>query len=149
MPQSFASLHAHIVFSTKHRQPQITPDLQPRLFEYIGGILRNHSGSLIAAGGIPNHVHLLASLGRSLSVAESVRLIKSNSSVWLHGELKMLDFQWQTGYGAFAVSYSNLDVVKTYLANQEEHHQRQSFQEEFLELLRRHHLEWDEKYIWD
>jgi REP-associated tyrosine transposase len=149
MPQSFASLHCHIVFSTKHRQPHVTPDLQPRLFEYIGGILRNHSGTLIAAGGVPDHVHLLASLGRTLSVAEAVRLIKSNSSAWLHDELKMPDFQWQTGYGAFAVSYSNLDSVKAYLANQSEHHRGQSFQEEFLELLRRHNLEWDERYIWD
>ena len=89
MPQSFASLHCHIVFSTKHRQPKITPDLQPRLFEYIGGILRNHSACLVAAGGMPDHIHLLVSLGRTLSVADTVRLIKSNSSAWLHDELKM------------------------------------------------------------
>ncbi len=121
MPQSFGSLHCHIVFSTKHRLPQIKPEFQGRLFEYIGGILRNHSSPLIAAGGVPDHVHLLVSLGRTMSVADAVRVIKSNSSAWVHDELKLRDFQWQVGYGAFAVSYSNIDPVKLYLANQEEH----------------------------
>lgn len=149
MPQSFAALHCHIVFSTKHRQPRITPDVQPRLFEYIGGIFRNHSSRLIAAGGMPDHVHLLASLGRTVAVADAVRLIKSNSSGWIHDELALADFGWQDGYGAFAVSHSQIDQVKTYLANQEQHHRRITFQEEFLELLRRHDLQWDERYIWD
>jgi putative transposase len=149
MPQSFGSLHCHIVFSTKHRLPQINPEFQPRLFEYIGGILRNHSSPLIAAGGMPDHVHLLVSLGRSMSVADAVRIIKSNSSGWIHDELQIRDFQWQVGYGAFAVSYSNIDQVKLYLATQAEHHRRVSFQEEFLEFLRRHNIEWDERYIWD
>ncbi len=149
MPQSFASLHCHIIFSTKHRQPLITPDLQPRLFEYVGGILRNHSSSLIAAGGISDHVHLLVSMGRTMSVADAVRLIKSNSSSWIHEELQLPDFQWQTGYGAFAVSYSNIDTVKEYLARQEEHHRTRTFQDAFREFLRRHGLEWDERYVWD
>ena len=149
MPQSLASLHCHIVFSTKLRQPQITPDVQPRLFEYVGGILRNHSCQLVAAGGMPDHVHLLASLGRTVAVADAVRLIKTNSSAWMHDELVLHDFQWQSGYGAFAVSYSQLDQVKFYLDNQEQHHRSVSFQEEFLEILRRHKLEWDERYVWD
>jgi putative transposase len=122
MPQSFASLHCHIVFSTKQRQPRVAPDVQPRLFEYMGGILRNYSSRLIAAGGMPDHVHLLASLGRTMAVADAVRLIKTNSSGWMHDELALPDFQWQSGYGAFAVSYSQLDQVKSYLANQEQHH---------------------------
>ncbi len=149
MPQSFASLHCHIVFSTKHRQPLIRPEFQSRLFDYIGGILRNHSCALIAAGGMPDHAHLMVSLSRTLAVADSVRQIKSNSSGWIHEELDVADFQWQTGYGAFAVSYSNIDAVKTYLANQEQHHRAQSFQDEFRELLRRHDLDWDERYVWD
>jgi putative transposase len=149
MPQSFASLHCHMVFSTKHRRPQIAPEIQSRLYEYVGGILRNHSSSLVAAGGMSDHVHLLISLGRELSVADAVRTIKSNSSGWLHGTLGLREFQWQTGYGAFAVSFSQIEAVKTYLANQQEHHRRVSFQDEFLELLRRHELEWDERYIWD
>jgi len=149
MPQSLASLHCHIVFSTKHREPRITSDLQPRLFEYIGGILRNHSARLIGAGGMPDHVHLLVSLGRTLAVADTIRLVKSNSSSWIHAEIGLAGFRWQEGYGAFAVSHSNIDQVKTYLANQEQHHRRISYQEEFLELLRRHDLEWDERYVWD
>ncbi len=106
MPQSFASLHCHLVFSTKHREPRITAAIQPRLFEYIGGILRNHSSPLVAAGGMPDHVHLLVSLGRTLAVADAVRLIKSNFSGWVRDELSLRDFEWQNGYGAFAVSYS-------------------------------------------
>jgi putative transposase len=149
MPQSFGSLHCHLVFSTKQRLPQITADIQPRLFEYIGGILRNHSSCLIAAGGMPDHVHLLVSLGRTVAAAEAVRLIKSNSSAWMHNELSLPDFRWQDGYGAFAVSYSNIDSVKLYLANQAQHHAHKTFQDEFLEFLRRHDLEWDERYIWD
>jgi len=149
MPQSFSSLHCHIIFSTKHRQPQITAELQPRLFEYIGGILRNNSSALIAAGGIPDHVHLLVSLGRTLSIADAVRLIKTNSSGWIHSELQIADFQWQSGYGAFAVSHSNIDQVRWYLANQERHHRAVTFQDEFREFLRRHDLEWDERFVWD
>ena len=149
MPQSFGSLHCHIVFSTKNRAPLITAELQPRLFEYIGGILRNHSSKLIAAGGMPDHVHLLVSLGRTVAVADALRVVKSNSSGWLHEEIGLKEFHWQDGYGAFAVSYSNVDQVKAYLAKQADHHRRMTFQDEFRELLRRHELEWDERYVWD
>jgi REP element-mobilizing transposase RayT len=148
MPQSFASLHCHIIFSTKGRRPQISPEFQPRLFEYIGGIARNQSSVLIGAGGMPDHVHLLVSLGRTISVADMVRFIKSNSSGWMH-DLGERDFQWQDGYGAFAVSYSSTDQVKHYLANQAEHHRVRTFQDEFREFLRRHGLSWDERYVWD
>jgi putative transposase len=149
MPQSFASLHCHIVFCTKNRQPNIDAELHPRLFEYVGGILRNNSSSLIAAGGMPDHVHLLVSLGRTLAVADVVRLIKTNSSSWFHDEIQFPEFRWQTGYGAFAVSYSNIEAVKEYIANQPEHHRARSFQDEFREILSRHGLEWDERYVWD
>ncbi len=149
MPQSLASLHCHIVLSTKHREPLITGDLPPRLYGYIGGTLRQHSSSLLAAGGMPDHVHLLVSLGRTLAVADTVRVIKSNSG-WIHEEFSALrGFHWQDGYGAFAVSNSNLSAVKEYIGNQKEHHRALSFKEEFLEFLRRHNLEWDERYVWD
>jgi putative transposase len=124
-------------------------ELQPQLFEYIGGILRNNSCSLVATGGIPDHVHLLTSLGRTLAIADAVRIIKTNSSSWIHDERRFPDFQWQSGYGAFAVSYSNVAQVKAYIANQEQHHHLQSFQDEFREFLRRHGVEWDELYVWD
>ena len=105
MPQSFGSLHCHFVFSTKHRLPEIADELRPRLFEYVGGILRNQGCALVAAGGMPDHVHLLVSMSRTVAVAEIVRIVKTNSSAWMHDEIRMREFQWQEGYGAFAVSY--------------------------------------------
>jgi REP element-mobilizing transposase RayT len=150
MPQSFACLNYHVIFSTKNRVPTITADVQPRLYEYIGGIVRAHGGCLLAAGGMPDHVHLLVSLNRETSVAEALRLIKANASKWVHETFPHhRDFAWQAGYGAFTVSYSNRDNVRRYLARQVEHHRRQTFQEEFLALLRRHGLEYDERYVWE
>ncbi len=149
MPQSFGCLHCHIVFSTKGRRNFITDDLQPRLFAYVGGILHNHDCRLVASGGMPDHVHLLTSLGRAVAVADAVRLIKSNSSKWIHEDLAMPTFRWQEGYGAFSVSHSNIEQVKTYIAHQRLHHHRATFQEEYRDILRRHDIEWDERYVWD
>ena len=150
MPQSFVCLNCHVVFSTKNRAPLIDPDLAPRLHSYIGGIVENAGGSLAAAGGTPDHVHLIVSLGKMMSAADTVRVIKSNSSGWIHDTFPdMRHFAWQTGYGAFAVSYSNLQQVRRYVANQQEHHRVRTFKEEFIALLKRHHIEYDERYIWD
>jgi REP element-mobilizing transposase RayT len=150
MPQSFGSLHFHIVFSTKNRQTLIDADLQVRLYEYIGGILRAEKSVLLAAGGMSDHVHLLVSLSRELSIAETVRLVKANSSKWIHETFPDRQlFAWQAGYGAFSVSFSNLPVVKNYLARQAEHHRVRTFQDEFREFLRKHDLDWDERYVWD
>jgi REP element-mobilizing transposase RayT len=150
MPQSFACLHYHLVFSTKDRVPSITEDIAPRLYEYIGGILRAEKGRLLAAGGMPDHVHLLASLSKEMSVSDALRIIKANSSGWIHDTFPdERQFAWQAGYGAFAVSYSNLDSVKQYIARQAEHHRVKTFQEEFVEFLRRHEIEFDERYLWD
>lgn len=150
MPQSFAAVHVHLVFSTKNRERWLAAEILPRVFAYIGGVLRNHDCSLIAAGGVADHVHLLASLSRTFSIADAVREVKANSSGWIHDEYSALaGFQWQAGYGAFSVSQSGLDAVRAYLARQEEHHQTMGFQDEFRELLRRHDLTWDERYVWD
>ncbi len=150
MPQSHACLHCHLIFSTKNREPFLTAALQPRLYEYMGGILRGHKCCLVAAGGMPDHVHLLASLHREVSVAEAVRLVKSNSSGWVHETFPDLAaFAWQSGYGAFAVSYSEVKRVKGYIAGQEKHHKTRSFQDEFREFLKRHDIEYDERYVWD
>jgi REP element-mobilizing transposase RayT len=139
-----------MVFSTKNRVPLISPDLAPRLYGYIGGIVGNLGGSLVAAGGMPDHVHLIVSLGKTMSTADTVRTIKSNSSGWVHETFpRMGQFAWQTGYGAFAVSYSNLDDVKRYIAHQEDHHRVRTFQDEFRALLQRHNIEYDERYVWD
>ena len=150
MPQSFACLHHHLIFSTKNRAPLITADLQPRLFEYIGGILRSQGSSLVGAGGMPDHVHLLVSLDRQVSIAETLRVVKANSSRWVHETFPALSgFAWQAGYGAFAVSYSHLERVKAYLSRQAEHHRLVTFQEEFIAFLVRHGIEYDERHIWD
>jgi len=150
MPQSFASLHCHIVFSTKYRAQFITPEIQTRLYPYLGGIGREQGYSLIAAGGMPDHVHLLVSMSREVSVAGVVRVLKANSSKWIHETFPdMAMFAWQAGYGAFAVSYLNIGAVQKYLANQAVHHRRQTFQEEFVALLRKHDIEYDERYLWE
>jgi len=150
MPQSFVCLNCHVVFSTKNRVPLIHPDLAPRLYSYIGGIVENAGGRLAAAGGMPDHVHLVVSLGKMMSAADTVRVIKSNSSGWIHDTFpEMRHFAWQTGYAAFAVSYSNLEQVRRYIANQQEHHRVRTFKEEFIALLKRHHIEYDERYIWN
>ena len=150
MPQSFGSIQMHVVFSTQSREPLIIPEIAQRLYEYIGGTLRGNKCSLLAAGGVPDHVHLLVSMSRELSVADLVRLMKSNSSRWIHDTFsKLHGFAWQAGYGAFSVSYSQLEGVKKYIAGQAEHHRTKTFQEEFRSFLRAHDLEWDEKYVWD
>ena len=150
MPQSLVSLHVHIVFSTKHREPFITPELAPRLHSYLGGIGRGANSPLIAVGGIADHVHILAALGRQTCIADLVRDLKANSSAWIHKEFsEHAQFAWQAGYGAFAVSKSNVEAVKGYIARQEEHHAKQSFQNEFREFLNLHEIEWDEEYVWD
>ena len=150
MPQSFTSLHVHLAFSTKDRAPLIGTGLAPRLYSYIGGILRAEGAALVAAGGMPDHVHLLVSMSKQMSVSDTLRLVKANSSKWMHETFpEQRDFAWQAGYGAFAVSFSQIDTIKRYLANQAEHHRTRSFQEEFIALLERHHIEFDQRYIWD
>ena len=150
MPHSFACLHYHLIFSTKHRLPQITPDFAGRLYEYMGGIVRAENGCLLTSGGMPDHVHLLVSLPAKPSVADCLRIIKANASKWVHETFPDKHaFAWQEGYGAFSVSLSNDGNVERYIARQEEHHRRMTFQEEFLEFLKRHRVPYDEKYIWD
>jgi REP element-mobilizing transposase RayT len=149
MPSSYTSLYYHFIFSTKERRPRITNDIQTRLYEYIGGIVAHEKGRLLTAGGMPDHIHLLAAFTAQKAVSDLMRLVKTNSSKWVHETFSdHRDFGWQDGYGAFTVSYSNLARVKRYIAAQEEHHRRLSFQEEFLTFLKRHGIEYDERYIW-
>jgi putative transposase len=150
VPQSFAYLNCHIIFSTKDREPLLLPQWTTRLYEFIGGTIRARGGALVAAGGMPDHVHFSVSLSRQMAISDAVRDIKSNSSRWIHDTIKDLrGFAWQAGYGAFSVSRSGLAGLKQYIASQQEHHRVRSFQEEFLEFLKRHELEYDERYIWD
>ena len=150
MPQSFACLHYHLIFSTKDRVPLLVRDFPERVYAYMGGILRSEKGSLVAAGGMPDHVHLLVSLGRESSVSDVLRQIKGSSSRWINETCPELrGFAWQVGYAAFAVSYSHLPKVREYIATQAEHHRTATFKEEFLTFLRKHDLAFDEQYLWD
>jgi REP element-mobilizing transposase RayT len=150
MPQSHACLHCHIVFSTKNRKPFIDNALQPRLYAYIGGVLKSLGCVLVEAGGMPDHVHLLVSLGRENAVADVVRAAKSNPSKWIHETFpEQRSLAWQAGYGAFAVSYSQVADVRRYIGDRAVHHARMTFQEELRKFLRRHEIAFDERYVWD
>ena len=150
MPQSFASLHHHIVFATKHRNPSITPKLRPRLYDYIGGILRAKSCALVEIGGTANHLHLLVSMSREMTVSALLREVKGCSSKWVHETFSDAHtFGWQAGYGVFAVSFSQVDAMRRYIMRQAEHHHRMTFEQEFVELLEKHELEYDAAYLWE
>jgi REP element-mobilizing transposase RayT len=139
-----------MIFSTKNREPLLVGDAAARLYAYIGGICRNSGNVLTAAGGMPDHVHLLVALGKQSCVADVVRDIKSNSSGWIHKEFSSLrGFAWQTGYGAFGASHSSVGEVTRYIAVQHEHHRVRQFQEEFRLSLKRHEIKYDERYVWD
>ncbi len=147
---SFSKLTYHVVFSTKYRRKTINDEMRERLYEYIGGVVRNLNGSLIKIGGIEDHVHLLVNLSPAKSVSDSIRDIKSNGSKWLN-ELSegRSRFEWQKGYGAFTVSHSHIEIVRRYIRNQREHHRTRTFEEEFVELLRRHEIKFDRKYLFE
>ena len=147
---TFSKLLYHIVFSTKHRRRDIDANIQERLYEYIGGVIRKIDGSLIEIGGVEDHVHILAHLAAKKSVSDSIRDIKTNSSKWMN---EISDtyrrFGWQKGYGAFTVSFSQVEPVRNYIQNQHEHHRVKTFKEEFIELLKRHNIAFDEKYLFE
>ena len=146
MSQSFTNLIYHIVFSTKNRQPLIINEIKPRLYEYIGGILRNKGGIALEIGGMNDHIHVLAKLRPDESLSNILRDLKANSSGWMRKvfpELK--DFSWQNGYGAFTVSASQIEIVQKYIANQEKHHAKFTFRDEFIKLLQANKIEFDEK----
>ena len=149
MPHSFASLLVHAVFSTKDREPILTPALRARLFPYMGGIVRGKRGTALTVDGPNDHVHLLLHLPTAVSVAELLNAVKTNSSRWVHEHfLEHGGFAWQAGYGAFTVSHSKADAVSRYIDAQEEHHRRVSFQDEFLELLKKHGIAYDLRDLW-
>lgn len=150
MPQSYTNLIYHIVYSTKERQPLITNDLKPRLYDYIGGMIRKRGGICLAIGGMNDHVHILAKLKPDKALSEVLRDLKANSTGWMHDVFpEMSDFTWQRGYGAFTVSSSQIEKVREYVLNQEKHHKKHnSFRDEFIKLLKANEIEFDEKYLW-
>jgi REP element-mobilizing transposase RayT len=150
MAHTYTNLIYHIIFSTARREPLITPRIRDDLFNYIGGVVTGHDGDLIEINGFPDHMHLVIRMKAAISVAEMVRLVKCNSSKTMNDRPDAAGrFGWQDGYGAFSVSASCLRAVCEYVRRQQEHHRLKTFQQEFLEFLRRHEIEFDERYIWD
>ena len=147
MPSTHINLHYHLVFSTKDRQALIKEEWRKRLHAYLGGIVKNLEGVPLAVGGINNHVHLLVGLKSSHRLDYFVRDLKADSSLFVHQELKEI-FAWQKGYGAFTVSPSALESVTKYIWNQEQHHRRKTFEDEYVELLETSKTPYDEKYLW-
>ena len=147
MPQSLVQILVHIVFSTKDRRLLIPDGMGARLYGYIGGIIANHGGRMIIAGGMADHIHLLVSLGR-IDISGLIGHIKRDSSKWMKAE-GALDFYWQRGYGAFSIGQSQVPGVRDYILTQEKHHAGMTYQDEFRSLCRKYDVEIDERYCWD
>jgi putative transposase len=146
---SYVSSHFHCVFSTKERRPFITPELGERLWPFLGGIARQNKMKAIEIGGVEDHVHILLSMPSTMAVSKALQLIKGGSSKWIHETFpEHRAFAWQEEYGAFSVSMSQLDKTVGYIKGQPEHHRKMTFQEEFLALLKKHRVEYDERYLW-
>jgi putative transposase len=151
MAQSLAKILVHAVFSTKERRPFLRDAaLRLEMHRYVGGILKHLECQPIIVGGVEDHVHLLASLSRTHTAAELVKEVKRSSSLWIkERDASMRDFCWQNGYGVFSIGFSQIEDVRRYIAEQEQHHRRLSFQDEFRLLLKRYEIPFDERYVWD
>ncbi len=151
MPQSFSAVYIHLVFSTKDRRPFLRDKVvREKLHSQLGGISKTLECPPLLVGGVEDHVHLLCRFARTITQAQWVKELKRISHGWLKAQgHEYADFEWQGGYADFSVSQSVLEQVKKYIAGQEMHHQRMTFQDELRELLRRHELEIDERYVWD
>jgi REP element-mobilizing transposase RayT len=150
MPQSLANVLVHIVFSTKNHSPFLSPAIRNELFPYIATVCTGCKSHAHKIGGVEDHIHVVCSLSRTITIAALIEEIKTNSSKWI--KTKGREFQrfgWQNGYGAFSIGQSQLDSVKRYIESQPEHHKKMTFQEEFREFLRRYQIEHDERYVWD
>jgi putative transposase len=150
MANTFTSLHYHVVFGTKHRETWIRQEFEQRIWEYLGGIARTNGMSALCVGGVEDHVHILLGLPPILAVSKAMQLLKGGSSKWIHDTFpELAGFGWQDGYGAFTVSQSALNDTIHYIQNQREHHQRKSFQDEYLAFLHKHGIAFDERYVFD
>jgi putative transposase len=146
MPNTFTSLRYHIIFGTKDRKPFLESPLRERMHAYLGGCLRTLGGVALEIGGVSDHVHLLAGLKPTHCVADVLRSIKKASSEWAH-EMGLSTFHWQDGYSAFTVGASGVERVRQYIASQEEHHRKRTFEEEYREFLKAYGIEFDERYL--
>ena len=149
MSHTFVNALFHCVFSTKQRRPFIEPALRERLWPMMGGIAREQGLKALAIGGVEDHIHLLLSLSSTVSLAQALQMIKGVSSKWVHDifpEHRL--FAWQEGYGAFSIGVSQIDATRAYIQSQPEHHRKTTFQEEFRAFLKKHGIEYDERYVW-
>jgi len=148
MANSYICCHLHVIFSTKERKAMIHPDIQERLWAFIGGIARENKMKALVVGGIQDHIHALVSIPSTITISKAVQQIKGASSKWIHETFPAeKDFAWQDGYGAFSVSSSMTGDVIRYIKGQEDHHRKKTFQEEYLELLEKCGVEFDPKYV--
>ena len=150
MADTFSQIYIHLVFSVKERQNVIHKTWREELFKYVSGIVKGKDQKVFAIGGMPDHIHILISLRPNCMISELVNSVKTNSSKWINsrGFVKG-KFNWQEGYGAFSYGQSQLDHVIQYINNQEQHHQKRSFKEEYIELLQRFNVKFEEKYLFD
>ena len=150
MSQTLTSLLVQLVFSTKNRERLITPEVEPDLFAYIGGILRNNKSRLLDAGGDRDHVHLLVSQSKNIALSNLLKDVKGDSSVWIKSQgREFRNFHWQDGYGAFSFGQRDLPGLQRYVANQKEHHKKWTFKEELIYMLEESGIEYDERYLWN
>lgn len=148
MPSTHLGLHYHLIFSTKNRHPFIDEAWRGRLHAFIGGAVRSLGGTAEIVGGTGDHVHLLIGLRANHMLADVLRDIKSASSHWVHDTVGVRSFGWQDGYGAFSISASLIERVRSYIAQQEEHHRKRTFQEEYVEFLKQSGVEYNERFLW-
>jgi putative transposase len=150
MAQTLVSMMVHVIFSTKNREPLITPEIEPELFAYIGGILKSNEARLLDAGGTADHLHLLISQSKNVALSKLMKDVKKDSSLWLKTKGSVFrNFHWQDGYGGFSIGKSQVPSLKKYIANQKEHHRKRSFQEELIKFLDAYGIAYDERYLWN
>ena len=148
MSHTYCSSLFHCVFSTKERRKLIAPELQERLWAYMGGIARENGMTAVEVGGTEDHAHLLLSLPSTMTIARAMQKIKGGSSLWLHESCGLTGFEWQKGYGAFTIGISQVDATVRYISGQREHHRKRDFQAEFLAILKQHGIEYDARFVW-
>ena len=150
MAQSLAKVYLHAIFSTKGRAPVLADAWRDELFSVLGGIANNVKCQSLIVGGMPDHIHILFQLARTITIADAIGRIKSNSSGWINQTRNLpFHFDWQEGYAAFSVSQSNVEAVRQYISCQPQHHAKKTYQDEVREWLRRYEIKWDEEYLWD
>ncbi len=150
MPQSLSSVLIHLIFSTKNREPFITPSIELELHPYLAKVFRELKSPSLAINGMPDHIHVLFSLARVITIAELLQEVKTETSKWIKTKgSRFNNFHWQRGYGAFSIGQSQVKEVKRYIDGQKEHHRRVTFQEEYRLFLKAYGVEYDERYVWD